>query len=363
MPSLQGTLSRVDPLPLTTVWRLSAIMEAKGKKDLWLQKRPETLTAPRQQALIQSVESSSRIEGVTVPANRLRPLLFERSRPRDRSEEELAGYRKALDWIFKAKRPIELTPRVVLYLHGLAQGGHSGDAGPWKTRDNEIVEMLPNGERRIRFKPVSAKSTPKAMQAICDQYSAIQNTDGAPIPLLVAVLVFGFLRIHPFRDDNGRVSRLLTTLPLERHGFALCRHISLERLIEEGKDEYYAVLERCSQGWHDGANELFPRLDYFPGVIRRGYEELARQVNASREMGKSELIRQAIARQPASFTLADIQAARPSASQQLVKKTLARMRAGGRVSLTGKGRGARWRVEGWAINTDIHHQPNDRKKV
>ncbi len=337
-------MNSMKSLPLTTVWLVSSIMEAKGKQDLWLQKRPETLTALRQQAIVQSVESSNRIEGVTVPAARLRPLLLENARPRDRSEEELTGYRKALDWIFKKATREALTPRVVLHLHGLAQGGHSGDAGQWKARDNEIVELLPNGERRIRFVPVKAKTVPKAMKSLCDDYTAVAGVDTTLIPVAIATSIFEFLCIHPFRDGNGRVSRLLTTLLLERHGFSLCRYVSLERLIEESKEEYYAVLERCSQEWHEGGNEIVPWLNYLLGVIRRGYEELASQVESAEDIGKSELVRQAVMRQPGQFTLADIQAACPSVSVQLVKKVLAQLKAEERVSLTGKGRGARWRI-------------------
>ncbi len=174
----------MQQLPVTTVWLISAIMEARGKQELWLQKRPETLTALRQQTIIQSVESSNRIEGVTVPVARLRPLLFENARPRDRSEEELAGYRKALDWIFEKSGQEPLMPRVVQHLHRLAQGGHSGDAGNWKAKDNEIVEMLPNGERRIRFIPAKAEQVPKAMQNLCKDYSIFRH----PVPPLVCNL-------------------------------------------------------------------------------------------------------------------------------------------------------------------------------
>lgn len=271
-------------------------------------------------------------------------MLLENARPRDRSEEELAGYRKALDWIFKKAGLESLTPRIVLHLHGLAQGGHSGDAGQWKARDNEIVEMLPNGERRIRFVSVKAKGVPKAVQALCDDYAAATDNDDALVPVIISTCVFEFLCIHPFRDGNGRVSRLLTTMLLERHGFALCRYVSLERLIEESKNEYYSVLERCSQGWHEGMNEMIPWLNYLLGVIRRGYEELARQVESAEDIGKSELIRQAILRQPGAFALADIQASCPSVSGQLIKKVLAQLKGEGKVSLSGRGRGARWRI-------------------
>src|ERR1039457_539090 len=134
------------PIPIGTGCLLGAGMEARGKQDLWIRQKPEVLDALREQAIIQSAESSNRIEGVTVEASRLRPLVIGRARPRDRSEEELAGYRAALNWIFSRKNPVAVTPDVIRRLHARAQGGSSGDAGEWKKRDNEVVEILASGE-------------------------------------------------------------------------------------------------------------------------------------------------------------------------------------------------------------------------
>ena len=134
-------------IPVGTGWLLGACMEARGRQDLWIRQEPEILAVLREQALIQSVESSNRIEGVTVAPDRLRPLVLGNAAPRDRSEKELAGYRQALDWILSRQRKVAVTPAVIQRLHGLAQGGLSGDAGAWKQRDNEIIEILPNGER------------------------------------------------------------------------------------------------------------------------------------------------------------------------------------------------------------------------
>lgn len=344
MKKLSVILSEITELPLTTVWLLSSIMEAKGKQALWLQKRPETLTALRQQAIIQSAESSNRIEGVTVPQARLRPLLLEKARPRDRSEEELAGYRKALEWIFEKGTEEPIAPRIALHLHGLAQSGHSGDAGKWKAKDNEIVELLPNGERHIRFVPLKAEAVPAAMHTLCDDFNVAIKKDVAIVPVVIAIYVFEFLCIHPFRDGNGRVSRLLTSLLLEQNGFSLCRYISLERLVEESKDEYYSVLERCSKEWQDGTNEVIPWVNYLLGVIRRGYDDLAKLVENEESIGKADLVKQVILRQPGAFTLAEVQASCPSVSAQLIKKVLSDLKKGGSVVLTGKGRGAKWRV-------------------
>jgi Fic family protein len=332
-------------IPIGTGWLLGACMEARGRQDLWMRQKPEVLAALREQAMIQSAESSNRIEGVTVPADRLRPLVLGGARPRDRSEEELAGYRRALDWIFSRKGIVSMTPEVIRRLHALAQGGHSADAGEWKQRDNEIVEVLPNGQRRIRFVPTPARDTPKAMEALCRGYQQISKEEHIAPLLIVATFVFDLLCVHPFRDGNGRVSRLATTLLLKAHGFEVVRYVSLERLVEERKDEYYGVLQACSEGWHDGRNEIVPWWNFFLGVLRSGYREFERHVeSAPRRPAKSELVRGVVLEQVGRFTLADLAQQSPAASPQLIKKVLATLKREGKIRLTGRGRGASWEV-------------------
>ena len=151
--------------------------------------------------------------------------------------------------------------------------------------------------------------------------------------------------IHPFRDGNGRVSRLLTSLLLKMHGFYVSRYISLERLVEETKDEYYSVLAECSQGWHEGKNEIIPWWNYFLSVLRRAYQELEQKVeSAEARPAKSELIRQTVLSQVEQFSLADLAAQVPSVSPQLIKKVLSELKKAGKLRLIGKGRGARWEV-------------------
>lgn len=331
-------------LPVSTGWLLADCMEARGKQELWMRQKPEVVKALRELAIIQSVESSNRIEGVTVAADRLRPVVLGRSKPRDRSEEDLAGYRRALDWIFTRKRRVTITPAVIQHLHRLAQHG-AGDAGKLKTRDNEIVELLPSGGRRLRFRPTPAKETPRALRELCRAHERVCEDQSLPPLLTIASVVLDFLCIHPFRDGNGRVSRLLTTLLLQQNGFEVCRFISLERLTEERKEDYYAALARCSQGWHDGKNGIVPWWNIFLGILRRAYQAFEEQVTSTRpRTAKSEFVRRVALAQPDSFTLADIAADVPSASPQLIKKVLAALKRAGEVKLVGRGRGAVWRV-------------------
>ena len=203
-------------MPTATAWLLGECMQARGQQEMWMRQRPEVLEALREQAIIQSAESSNRIEGVTVAASRLRPVVLGKATPLDRPEEELAGYRSASSWVFSRKRRIALSPEVIRKLHLLARGSASGDAGQYKLRDNEIIEILPNGERHVRFIPTSATETPHAVQALCEAYLRARTIEQLPVLPLIATCVFDLLCIHPFRDGNGRVSRLVTTFLLEQ---------------------------------------------------------------------------------------------------------------------------------------------------
>ncbi len=332
-------------IPVGTGWLLASCMEARGKQDLWIRQKPEVLDALREQAIIQSVESSNRIEGVTIPSHRLRPVVQGGVKPRDRSEEELAGYRKVLDWIFSRKRRVPITPAVIQRFHAMAQGGLSGDAGEWKQRDNEIIEILPNGERRVRFIPTSASATPRTVESLCRNYRNTKENQRVPPLLAIGTFVLDLLCIHPFLDGNGRVSRLATTLLLQTDGYEVARYISLERLVEDSKDEYYRVLEECSIGWHEGQNSIVPWWNYFLGVLHRAYREFERQVGTvEARPAKSDLIKKAVLAQVELFTLGDLAAQLPMVSPQLIKKVLAELKKQGKLRLSGRGRGARWEL-------------------
>jgi Fic family protein len=320
-------------------------MEARGKQDLWIRQKPEVLRVLREQAIIQSVESSNRIEGVTVSPERLRPVIIGGSKPRDRSEEELAGYRKALDWIFSRKRAVPVTPAVIRKLHSLAQGGAIADAGEWKKRNNEIIEILPSGDRRIRFTPTSAAETPAAIDLLCKNYDQAAGIATIPPLLTLATFVFDFLCIHPFRDGNGRVARLLTTFLLQSLGFEVARYVSLDRLVETSRDDYYRVLGECSRGWADDKNEVLPWWNYFLALVRGAYRDFEAQVESSAARpAKADLVRRVALSQLGEFTLADLAAELPSASTQLIKKVLAELKKEKKARLTGRGRSARWRI-------------------
>ncbi len=341
------TINRIKELgvPVSTAWLLGECMQAHGKQELWMRQRPEVLQALREQAVVQSVASSNRIEGVTIAADRLRPLVLGKARPRDRSEEELAGYRRALDWIFSRKRQVTFSPEVVLKLHALAQDGMIGDAGCWKSKNNKIIEILPNNERLVRFVPTPASETPGAMDGLCAVYQQTRENEQIPVLLTIATCIFDLLCIHPFRDGNGRASRLATTFLLIQEGFLVCRFISLERIVEQRKEEYYKVLEQCSRDWHDGNNKITAWWNFFLSVLRSAYDELAQKVENKISPGpKGDMVRRVINDQIGPFVLSEIAAQTPGVSLSLIKKILMTMKKERTVKSTGRGRGAVWEV-------------------
>jgi Fic family protein len=331
-------------LPLSAVWLMNSISESKGKQALYSRQSPQLLKRLVEMAMIQSAESSNRIEGITVESKRLRPLILGHARPQDRSEEEVAGYRKALDWIHKQHANIEITPQTVQQLHRLCMAD-SGDAGQWKKKDNEIIRKTSAGEVEIIYKPLTAALTPKAVKQLCLTYRHSLEQEKMPSLYAVACLILDFLCIHPFRDGNGRVSRLLTLLALYQHGFDVGRYVSLERIIEQSKETYYESLHKSSKLWLKAEHDNVFWLNYFLGTIQAAYRELEQRAGDVRSArgSKTEMIRDAIGRQPIAFSCSDIQKLCPFVSMDLIRLTLKQLRKEKKAVCTGRGQLAKWK--------------------
>lgn len=330
-------------VPMGTVWLMEDIAEAKGRWQLYAKQAPQILNALREMALVQSVESSNRIEGVTVARDRLRPLVLGDAKPRDRSEQEILGYRQALNLIHSQARDLAIKPELLQRLHGIIQEG-GGDAGRWKESENEIVELRPDAAPIIRFRPLVAAETPSAVEELCLVYRHTTDQKAVSPLLAIACLVLDFLCIHPFRDGNGRVSRLLTLLALYQHGYEFGRYVSLERLVEESREEYYEALHRSSEGWHDGKHDLLPWLNYFVAILRRAareFEQRAGEVKSPRG-AKTSLVHDAIQRQHGVFRVADLQSDCPGVSLDMIRRVLKDMRGLGQVECLGRGHQAQW---------------------
>ncbi len=331
-------------LPVSSLWLLTDITAARERERLLTRGSPRALAALAEAARVESVESSNRIEGITVEALRLRPLVLARAKPKTRSEEEILGYRRGLDRIHRRWQKLHITPELLLELHGTVQAG-SGDAGQWKHVDNDIVELSPTGPPRLRFRTVRAQQAAEATTELCSAYREAVNASRVPPLVAVAALVFDFLCIHPFRDGNGRLSRLLTLLALYHHGFEVGRYISLERLVEESREDYYHALEESSRGWHQGRHDLTAWLLFFLGIVRRAYREfeaLTADVRLARG-GKTAVVEAAMRGFSTSFSLAELAEACPSVSPAMVRKVLRQAKSRGEVKPLGRGPGARWR--------------------
>lgn len=337
-------LSRLvfDATQLATIQRLG---EARGRQDLFVAQIPQQLEVLRQAAVVESSESSNRIEGVVAAPGRVEAIVLKSAAPRDRSEQEIAGYRDALQLIHESHEHMAFTTNVVLQLHSILFRYLPSEGGVWKATDNEIVERDGHGGViRVRFTPVPAVGTPGAMQLLASAYDTAQREGRFDPLILVPLAILDFLCIHPFRDGNGRMARLLTLLLLYRFRYRVGRYISLERVVEESKETYYEALERSSQGWHEGRHETRPWLDYFWGVLLRAYREFEERVGTL-SMGrgsKTQQVREAVGRRVGTFAISDIEADCPGVSRDMVRVVLRQLRDEGVITPQGKGRGAHW---------------------
>lgn len=331
-------------LPMETVRLIGRINEYKGKQDLYKQQAPQILNTLRDVAVIQSTKASNAIEGIVVTESRLHTIMSKTSDPADRSEAEIAGYRDVLNLIHASAQDIPLNPNILLQLHKELYKFVPVEGGRWKNVDNEISETFPDGTRRTRFVPVPAFETPTAIQALCDTLKERrQNEDVDPL-ILTGMFVLDFLSIHPFNDGNGRMARLVTLLMLYQYGFEVGRYISLEKIVEERKEDYYESLRLSSIHWHENCQDPFPWINYLLSVILAAYKELEERVGlvTSGSQNKTVRIRRFVEGRIVPFTKSDIRQACPDISEATINRVLRELRDEGIIAPSGLGRSAKW---------------------
>ena len=332
---------RFDSRQLAT---LRALGEYRGKQQLFVSQSPEVLSGLRQVAVVESTESSNRLEGVVVAAHRLKSLVLKNATPQSRSEQEVAGYRDALSLIHESGEQMPFSEGTVLQLHSMLYRYMPQPGGHWKATNNDIIERHPDGSSRIRFRPTAAHLTPMAMADMMARYRTALDQHLADPLVLVPLVVLDFLCIHPFSDGNGRMARLLTLQLLYHFDYAVGRFISLERIFEESKESYYETLEASSQGWHEGEHNIAPWLDYFWGSLLRAYKQFEERVGTiERGRGaKGDRVRAEILKRQLPFSITDIEEACPGISRDTVRMVLRAMKAEGLIAPMGKGRSAKW---------------------
>lgn len=332
------------PLSHELLMAVRAVGEFRGRQMLYAEQSPEVLATLKRAAMVQSVESSNRIEGITVAPGRIDGLVVKKSKPRDRSEQEVAGYRDVLAAIHVNHARMRLSTNLILDWHRTLYRYTQERGGKWKAKDNAILEVRPDGRQVVRFRPASALATPKFMERGVKLFNgAIAEQKADPL-LLIATFVFDFECIHPFTDGNGRIGRLLTLLLLYQAGYEVGRYISLERIVEDSKETYYEALHKSSQGWHEAKHDLRPWWNYFLGTLTAAYKEFEGRVGSitSARGAKREMVRRAIEHLPVRFTIGDIKRACPGVSYPTLQRALADLRKEKKIRCLGRGPDAQW---------------------
>ena len=319
---------------------IAAIYKEAGKQEMYLKQRPEELEKLVEIAKIQSTEASNAIEGIVTTSTRIRQLVEERTTPRNRDEQEIAGYRDVLGIIHESFDAIPITRNYILQLHKILYSHmNSPVAGRTKTVQNYISATFPDGHSETLFTPLSPYETPEALDRICEEYNRVTgNMEVEPL-IAIPVFIHDFLCIHPFNDGNGRMSRLLTTLLLYRSGFYVGKYISLEAKIAGHKDLYYDALGASQIGWHEGTDDPVPFIKYLLSTILAAYRDFEDRF-ALVEVKRSALdtVRLAAQNRIGRFTKQDIRELCPSLSVSSIEGALRKMVEFGDLQREGKGK-------------------------
>ena len=319
---------------------VAAIYKEAGKQELYLKQRPEELEKLVEIAKIQSTEASNAIEGIVTTDTRIRQLVEEKTTPKNRSEQEIAGYRDVLSIIHESFDVIPITRNYILQLHKILYS-HTNNpiAGQTKNVQNYISATYPDGHTEILFTPLAPYETPPALDRLCEEYNrVIGNLELEPL-IAIPVFIHDFLCIHPFNDGNGRMSRLLTTLLLYRSGFYVGRYISLEAKIAKNKDLYYDALGASQDGWHEGKDDPVPFIKYLLGTILSAYKDFEdRFALVAEKLPALETVHRATENKIGRFTKQDIRELCPSLSVSSIEGALRKLVDAGELRREGKGK-------------------------
>ena len=331
-------------LPVSIYHTIAKIHEYKGKQELYVKNYPDVLDKMIDVAKIQSTKSSNAIEGIYTNDARLNELMNKKTEPRNRNEEEIAGYRHVLDIIHENYAYIEFNKNDILTLHNqLYSYSYVNYKGKFKTLDNTIMEVDELGNRKVRFQPVSSFETENYFDKMVGAYKKAVEAN-IPALILIPVLIHDFLCIHPFDDGNGRMSRLLTLLLLYKFGYFVGRYISIEMLIEESKESYYEELKRSSEKWHTGENDEIPFIRYMLGVLLKAYEECDDRFNfiGNEKLTSPERVLSVIQRSLEPLSKKDIMILCPDISQRTIERALKELYDNSKIKQVGSGRSTKY---------------------
>ena len=319
---------------------IAAIYKEAGKQEMYLKQRPEELDKLVEIAKIQSTEASNAIEGIVTTSTRIRQLVEEKTTPKNRDEQEIAGYRDVLNVIHDSFDAIPITKNYILQLHKMLYSHMNNPlAGQTKNVQNYISATYPDGYVEVLFTPLAPFETQEALDRICEEYNrVIGNMELEPL-IAIPVFIHDFLCIHPFNDGNGRMSRLLTTLLLYRSGFYVGKYVSLEAKIAKNKDLYYEALAAAQPGWHDGTEDVVPFIKYLLGTILAAYKDFEdRKALVEIKLPPLEMVRRASRNKIGRFNKQDIRELCPTLSDSSIEGALRKLVASGELRKEGKGK-------------------------
>ncbi len=319
---------------------IGLIHEYKGRQQLYLAQRPDDLDKLVELAKIQSTEASNAIEGIVTTNQRLAQLMSEKISPRNRAEEEIKGYRYALNLVHESFEYIPIRSNYILQLHKeMYQFLDVNFGGKFKDTANEIDAVYPDGRRVVIFKPLEPYETLGAIEKICDEYDKAINQLNIDPLVVIPIFIHDFLCIHPFKDGNGRMSRLLTTLLLYKSGYFVGKYISLEKKIQISKDDYYDALRKSSKGWMESENDDTPFVKYMLGIILASYRDFEQRIDlVGTKMSAREMVEKAVKLKIGKFSKSDILELCPEISKASVENSLKVMCEEGLIKKEGKGR-------------------------
>lgn len=319
---------------------IAAIYKEAGKQEMYLKQRPEELEKLVEIAKIQSTEASNAIEGIVTTNLRIRQLVKEKTTPKNRNEQEIAGYRDVLSIIHESFDAIPITQNYILQLHKILYNHMNNPvAGRTKTVQNYISATYPDGHTETLFTPFAPYETPAALDRLCEEYNrVIGNMEVEPL-IVIPVFIHDFLCIHPFNDGNGRMSRLLTTLLLYRNGFFVGKYVSLEAKIARNKDLYYDALSASQDGWHEGTDDPVPFIKYLLGTILAAYKDFSDRFSlVETKRSALETVKLATENKIGRFTKQDIRELCPALSISSVEGALRKLVESGKLKREGSGK-------------------------
>lgn len=307
------------------VQMIASIHEHKGKQELFLEANIDELKTLLEVAFIQSTGASNRIEGIFTSDKRLEELVNQKAEPRNRSEQEITGYREVLATIHESYEYITPKPNIILQLHReLYSYSQGANGGSYKNSDNIIAETNPEGQQKARFIPVPAFQTSEIMNELCNKFLEAWNAGRMDKLLLIPIFILDFLCIHPFNGGNGRMSRLLTLLLFYKAGYIVGKYVSMEMLIEKTKETYYEALQGSSVGWHENRNSYESFVKYYLGILLKAYNEFESRVEylRNRSISKPERIKAVIDKKVGKITKKEIMELCPDISKVTIERTL-----------------------------------------